>query len=313
MSGEGRAPLCHIMSLFVLALLLALGTARGATVTDSEGRTLVFDRPFTRIVSLYPAHTENLLRLGLDREIVACSPADRALPDRPRVQFQDDPERILALKPDLVLIRPMISRGYPNLVRILEQHRVRVVSLQPTTADELFAYWQALGALTGHEAEAQRMIVDFGTVLARITAELRPIPAEGRKRVYFESIHRQMKTFAPGSMALFVLESAGGVNVAADAARMRETNIAAYGKERILARADEIDVYLAQRGRMNPVQVEDITGEPGFGVIRAVRENQVFLVDEELVSRPTPDLLDGIVQVRALLYPELFAGSTPKN
>ena len=313
MSAPGRVMLCRIVPLFVLVVLLALGTARGATVTDSERRSLVFDRPFTRIVSLYPAHTENLLRLGLDREIVACSPADRALPDRPRVQFQDDPERILALKPDLVLIRPMISRGYPNLVRILEQHGVRVVSLQPTTADELFAYWQALGTLTGREAEAQRMIADFGRSLARITAELRPIPAEGRKRVYFESIHRQMKTFAPGSMALFVLESAGGVNVAADAARMRETNIAAYGKERIIARADEIDVYLAQRGRMNPVRVEDITGEPGFAVIRAVREHQVFLVDEELVSRPTPDLLDGIVRVRALLYPELFAAGTTNN
>ena len=312
MSAPARAMLCRIVPLFAL-VLLALGTASGATVTDSERRTLVFDRPFTRIVSLYPAHTENLLHLGLDREIVACSPADRELPDRPRVQFQDDPERILALKPDLVLIRPMISRGYPNLVRILEQHRVRVVSLQPTTADELFAYWQDLGALTGREAEAQRMIADFGRSLARITAELRPIPAEGRKRVYFESIHRQMKTFAPGSMALFVLESAGGVNVAADAARMRETNIAAYGKERIIARADEIDVYLAQRGRMNPVRVEDITGEPGFAVIRAVREHQVFLVDEELVSRPTPDLLDGIVRVRALLYPELFAAGTTNN
>ena len=313
MSAPGRAMLCRIVPLFVLVLLLSLTTARGATVTDSEGRTLVFDRPFTRIVSLYPAHTENLLRLGLDGEIVACSPGDHQLTDRPRVQFQDDPERILALKPDLVLIRPMISRGYPNLVRILEQHRVRVVSLQPTTADELFAYWQDLGALTGREAEAQRMIADFGRSLARITAELRPIPAEGRKRVYFESIHRQMKTFAPGSMALFVLESAGGVNVAADAARMRETNIAAYGKERIIARADEIDVYLAQRGRMNPVRVEDITGEPGFAVIRAVREHQVFLVDEELVSRPTPDLLDGIVRVRALLYPELFAAGTTNN
>ena len=312
MSGQGRAPLCRIVPLFVLVLLLSLSTARAATISDSERRTLVFDRPFTRIVSLYPAHTANLLRLGLDREIVACSPADQ-LTDRPRVQFQDDPERILALKPDLVLIRPMISRGYPNLVRILEQHRVRVVSLQPTRADELFAYWQALGTLTGREPEAQAMIADFTRGLARITAELRSIPPERRKRVYFESIHRQMKTFAPGSMALFVLESAGGINVAADAARMRETNIAAYAKERILARADEIDVYLAQRGRMNPVRVEDITGEPGFGVIRAVRENQVFLVDEELVSRPTPDLLDGIVQVRALLYPELFAGSTPKN
>ena len=312
MSGKGRAPLGRIVPLFALVLLLALGTARAATISDSERRTLVFDRPFTRIVSLYPAHTANLLRLGLDREIVACSPADQ-LTDRPRVQFQDDPERILALKPDLVLIRPMISRGYPNLVRILEQHRVRVVSLQPTRADELFAYWQALGTLTGREREAQAMIADFTRGLARITAELRSIPPERRKRVYFESIHRQMKTFAPGSMALFVLESAGGINVAADAARMRETNIAAYAKERILARADEIDVYLAQRGRMNPVRVEDITGEPGFAVIRAVRENQVFLVDEELVSRPTPDLLDGIVQVRALLYPELFAGSTTKT
>ena len=309
MSGQGRAPLCRIVPLFALVLLLALGTARAATISDSERRTLVFDRPFTRIVSLYPAHTANLLRLGLDRKIVACSPADQ-LTDRPRVQFQDDPERILALKPDLVLIRPMISRGYPNLVRILEQHRVRVVSLQPTRADELFAYWQALGTLTGREREAQAMIADFTRGLARISAELRSIPPERRKRVYFESIHRQMKTFAPGSMALFVLESAGGINVAADAARMRETNIAAYAKERILARADEIDVYLAQRGRMNPVRVEDITGEPGFGVIRAVRENQVFLVDEELVSRPTPDLLDGIVQVRALLYPELFAAGS---
>ena len=310
MSGKGRAPLGRIVPLFALVLLLALSTARAATISDSERRTLVFDRPFTRIVSLYPAHTENLLHLGLDREIVACSPADRELTDRPRVQFQDDPERILALRPDLVLIRPMISRGYPNLVRILEQHGVRVVSLQPTTADELFAYWQALGTLTGREAQAQAMIADFGRGLARISDDLRSIPPERRKRVYFESIHRQMKTFAPGSMALFVLESAGGINVAADAARMRETNIAAYSRERILARADEIDVYLAQRGRMNPVRVEDITGEPGFGVIRAVREGQVFLVDEELVSRPTPDLLDGIVQVRALLYPELFAAGS---
>ena len=207
----------------------------------------------------------------------------------------------------------MISRGYPNLVRILEQYGVRVVSLQPTTADELFAYWQALGTLTGREAQAQAMIADFGRGLARISDDLRSIPSERRKRVYFESIHRQMKTFAPGSMALFVLGWAGGINVAADAARMRETNIAAYSRERILARADEIDVYLAQRGRMNPVRVEDITGEPGFAVIRAVREHQVFLVDEELVSRPTPDLLDGIVRVRALLYPELFAAGTTNN
>ncbi|WP_028317177.1 ABC transporter substrate-binding protein [Desulfobulbus elongatus] len=291
--------------LFVPCLVLLFATlAVAASIVDSEQRTLVFAQPFKRIISLYPAHTANLLELGLNREIIACGPSDTRLPGRPVVQFQDDPERLLALKPDLVLIRPMISRGYPNLVRILEKNNVRVVSLQPTDASELFAYWEALGTLTGREQQAKAMVDTFNEKLAEITAPLHKIPPEKRKRVYFEAIHRQMKTFAPSSIAMFVLESAGGVNIAIDAERMRETNIAAYGKERILAKADQIDLYLAQNGRMNPVSVDDIVREPGFGVIKAVRDNQVFLVDEEMVSRPTMGLLDGIGFVRSLLYPD---------
>lgn len=291
--------------LIMPGLVLVLASLANATsIVDSERRTLVFSQPFKRIVSLYPAHTTNLLELGLKKEIVACGPSDNQLPHLPRVQFQDDPERILALKPDLVLIRPMISRGYPNLVRILEKNNVRVVSLQPTDVSELFAYWQTLGKLTGREQQAKAMVETFNKRLAKITEPLAKIPAEKRKRVYFEAIHRQMKTFAPTSIAVFVLESAGGVNIAADADRMRETNIAAYGKERILAKAEQIDLYLAQSGRMNPVSVDDIVKEPGFGVIKAVREGQVFLVDEEMVSRPTLGLLDGIGFVRSLLYPD---------
>lgn len=296
----------RILTLFsTLCLVLLLTTfASAASITDSENRTIVFDRPFQRIISLYPAHTINLLELGLDKEIVACSPGDRQLPGRPVVRFQDDPERLLALKPDLVLIRPMISRGYPNLVRILEQNNIRVISLQPTEASELFTYWEDLGKLTGREQQANAMVATFGKRLAAITDSLRVIPQERRKRVYFEAMHEQMKTFAPASMAMFVLESAGGVNVAPDADRMRETNIAAYGKERILAKAATIDLYLAQSGRMNPISVDDILREPGFSVIKAVREGQVFLVSEEMVSRPTLELLDGIAFVKSLLYPD---------
>lgn len=290
---------------FSLCLLVVLANISfAASITDSENRTLNFSQPFTRIISLYPAHTTNLMELGLDKEIIACGQGDSQLPGRPTVRFQDDPERLLALKPDLVLIRPMISRGYPNLVRILEQNKVRVVSLQPTEADELFQYWQDLGKLTGREEQARTMVATFNKRLATMKAALDGIPQEKRKRVYFEAMHEQMKTFAPTSMAIFVLESAGGINVAADADRMRETNIAAYGKERILAKAGQIDLYLAQSGRMNPVSVEDIVQEPGFAVIKAIRERQVFLVAEDMVSRPTMGLLDGIAFVRSLLYPD---------
>lgn len=274
------------------------------SITDSEMRTLVFSQPFQRIISLYPAHTTNLLDLGLREEIIAIGPSDNQLPDRPQVQFQDDPERLLALKPDLVLIRPMISRGYPHLVRALERNNVRVVSLQPTAAPELFSYWETLGKLTGREEEAKTMIRTFSLRLAELTADVQQLPREQRKRVYFESIHRQMKTFAPTSMAMFVLEAAGGVNIASDALQMRESNIAAYGTERLLAKAEEIDLYLAQYGRMNPVSVDEIMRKPGFQVIKAVRQRQVFLVAEEMVSRPTMGLLDGIAFVKSLLYPD---------
>jgi iron complex transport system substrate-binding protein len=48
---------------------------------------------------------------------------------------------------------------------------------------------------------------------------------------------------------------------------VRNTNIAAYGKERILSKASEIEVLLAQKGVMNRVTVELIKQEPGFQVI----------------------------------------------
>ena len=293
-----------VLTLIPCLLLLFATLSSAVTIADSEKKVLVFTKPFQRIISLYPAHTTNLLELGLKKEIIACGPSDTQLPKLPRIQFKDDPERILALKPDLVLIRPMISRSYPNLVRILEKNNVRVVSLQPTQANELFTYWETLGKLTGRDQQAKGMVETFGKKLAQITGDLKGMPVEKRKRVYFEAIHDQMKTFAPASIAMFVLESAGGVNIATDADRMRETNIAAYGKERILAKADQIDLYLAQNGRMNPVSVEDIVREPGFTVIKAVRNRQIFLVDEEMVSRPTMELLSGIAFVRSLLYPD---------
>ena len=52
------------------------------------------------------------------------------------------------------------------------------------------------------------------------------------------------------------------------------------------------------------VSVEEIRAEPGFETIRAVQEGRVYLVDEKLVSRPTPALLEGMKTLRRLLYPE---------
>lgn len=106
-------------------------------------------------------------------------------------------------------------------------------------------------------------------------------------------------------MAAYVLEHAGAVNLAAQAQPVAGTNIAQFGLERLVGMGEQVDVYLAQVGPMNPVSLEELRATPGFGALKAVREDQVFLVDETLVSRPTPRLAQGVRLVAGLLYPEL--------
>ena len=109
-------------------------------------------------------------------------------------------------------------------------------------------------------------------------------------------------------MAAAVLKMAGGLNAASDAPQVRRTNIAYYGKERILSRATDIDVYLAQSGEMNRPSISLIKNEAGYQVIKAVYQNQIYIVDERIVSRPTYRLLEGIAQIGKILYPEVFDG-----
>jgi len=297
-----------LLMLFLAGCLLAAVSPAAAAVrfVDDSGRGIVVERPFRRIISLYAAHTENLFSLGLGPEIIGVSPHEDHPPaarGKPVFRAGDDPERFLAARPDLVLIRPMIFRGHRALVETLKRAGVCVVSLQPRTVNQMYRYWHLLGLLTGRREEAAAMERRFQGELARVRALSAGIPREKRPRVFFESIHRRMKTFSPASMAVFVLEAAGGVNLATDARPVRGSNIAAYGKERILALAQRMDVYLAQVGAMNHVTVEQILHEPGFQAIRAVRLGRVYLVDEHIVSRPTLRLVQGMGRIHALLYP----------
>jgi iron complex transport system substrate-binding protein len=282
-----------------------------STIVDQAGRTIVVNTPFRRVISLYGAHTENLFALGLTEEIIGVSPHEDFPPQaagKPVFSYHDDPEKFIAAQPDLVLVRPMIDRGYPKFISMLEQAGATIVSLQPATVAEMYTYWEILGILTGKRDQALGMISRFQHTVSALkkVADARP----DKQRVYFEAVHGKMKTFTPDSMAVFALETAGGINIAADAEAVRNTNIAYYGKERILSHAEEIDVYLAQYGAMNRPTVAMIRNETGFRIIKAVRQNKIFIIEEQLVSRPTMRLLEGIRRIGRILYPDDFDTKT---
>ncbi|MCP4024044.1 MAG: ABC transporter substrate-binding protein [Desulfobacteraceae bacterium] len=304
-----KASLKKLLTAFVFCFVFLWGTGPclGARIQDKKSRIIDFEKPFSRIISLYGAHTENLFHMELDQEIIGVSVND-AFPEKAntkeRFSYHDDAEKFLGKKPDLVLIRPMIDNGYPKFINSLEKFGITVVSLQPSNIQEMYEYWKNLGLLTGKTKAANEMIASFKDSIKEIRALTAPI--QPKKQVYFQAIHKRMKTFTPTSMPIFALETAGGINIASDAKASRNTNIAIYGKEQILAKANQIDVFLAQKGVMNAVHLGQIKMEPGFKIIKAVKNNQVYLIDENIVSRPVPRLLQGVLQIGKLLYPDVF-------
>ena len=256
---------------------------------------------------MYGAHTENLFHMAPDQHIIGVSINDTRpsqVHNKPKFSYHDGPEKFIAFQPDLVLIRPMIDNGYANLIKRLEQAGIVVISLQPSDIEEMFGYWKTLGMLTGSDEKADRMISEFKTKINKIRSITQSISP--KKRVYFEAIHQRMKTFTDGAMPMFALKTAGGINIATDARASRNTNIAIYGKERILSKASQIDVFLAQRGVMNNITVDHIKNEPGFHIIKAVKEDQVYLIEENIISRPVPALYEGILAIGQVLYPDIF-------
>ncbi len=265
-------------------------------------------KTFSRIISLYGAHTENLVFMGAKNKLVGVSRGDDKALGLPVFDPKSGAENFLAARPDLVLMRPMHERAYKGLVSQLEQSGVTVLALQPCSPQQMFSYWLALGALSGQRTQAENMINEFKAKLTALQNGRIPQDMAKRKRVYFESMHDKVKTFSPDSIAIYVLESAGGVNIATDAASVQGSNIAAYNKERVFLHADEIDFFLAQQGKMNDITEDQIRKD--FALLPAIKEGRILILDEEKVSRPTPRLLESISLLLDRFYGQL--GNTKK-
>ena len=265
-------------------------------------RCVAGDAVHPRIISLYAAHTEVLLRLGARESIIGVSQQESY--NGPEAEgwhpetfsFRDDVEKFLAAKPDIVLARPQHVAGGKHMAEALERAGIRVLAIQVVDASELYGYWRTLAAMVGKEDEAEAMITDFDREIARYRA------ASSRRKdqpgVFVESIHREVKTFTPESIPVWLVGLAGGRNIAADArAATPGVIIADYGPERLLAKAGEIELFLSQQGAMNRTPLEAIMKRDIYQPLAAFKTGKVFKMPEAILARPTPSLLEGLAMI----------------
>lgn len=292
--------------LFLMALLFALAAWSPASPAQAAGKAK--DPKKVRVISLYAGHTEILLRLGARDNLVGISgqetydgPETEGWKRPPVFSIRDDVEKFLAAKPDVILVRPMHVAAGSRLVETLGGARVNVYSAQVTKAADLYQYWRNLAALVGREAEAEAMIADFDSRIAAYHQAAEGRPANEKPGVFLEAIHEQVKTFTPDSIPIWLVELAGGRNVADDAKPQAPGLIIAdYGPERLLAKAGQVDLFIAQDGPMNQTPLARIKKRNIYQPLRAFKTGQVYKISEDLLARPTPSLLEGVAELAKL-------------
>jgi iron complex transport system substrate-binding protein len=283
-------------------------TAGGViSVTDDEGNTISFDKPFTRIIPLYSAHTENLFALGAEMSVIGGhSTCDYppAAKDLPVFEYSGDPEYMIAAGPDLVLIRPFIRRHNPAYIEALEKAGIPVVSLYPQTFAGFDWYIQRLALLSG--ADAEQKLNEFHAELQNIKDAASLI--QNRLTVFFETTERETRTASPESLPALAIEISGGVNIALDTKPVNPfSSIAPYGAEKLLSHAENIDAYIVQTGAMNPANsIDALSKRAGFSAIKAIRGGNVLFIDEKIVSSPVFRYLQGVKTIAHFLYPDEF-------
>jgi iron complex transport system substrate-binding protein len=166
------------------AMIPATTTAAAIDLVDDRGRTVRLAAPARRIISLLPSSTETVCALGGCDRLVGVDRFSNWPPQLerlPRLGGLEDAqvERIVALKPDLVL-----ATSSARVLERLDALRIPALALEPKTLDDLRRVLDAVATALGDPAAGE---AEWRRLSARIDAAARRVPASMRgQRAYFE-------------------------------------------------------------------------------------------------------------------------------
>ncbi|MDT8320813.1 MAG: cobalamin-binding protein [Xanthomonadales bacterium] len=257
------------------------------------------DRYPKRIICMTEETTETLYLLGEEDRIAGISGftvrPPQARREKPKVSAFTSAkiDRILALKPDLVL-------GFSDLQADIAAELIRcgveVHVFNHRSVEEILNMMVQLGALVGATDRVLAWVNDWEQHAAKLRAGLPP--AAERPLVYFEEWDDPIITGIQWVSEL--IELAGGRECFPEHARE------ALGKNRILADPQEVvrrapDIIIGSwcGKKFRPERVAE---RPGWETIPAVRDGQLFEIKSALILQPGPAALtDGLEALRVII------------
>jgi len=303
---------------FFLALLLVLGflwgcspatqrtTASPMEITDQLGRTVKLDKVPQRIISLAPSNTEVLFALGLADRIVAVTDYCDYPPEakqKPKIGGFSNPniESIIALSPDLILAASIHEKG---VIPQLEEKELTVFALTPKTMDEIQQAITLVGSITGKEKEAAALVDDMKKRIKAITDKTSGLTALRRPRAMYLVWHDPLMTAGAKTLQDELIAKAGGLNIAQGL-----TDYAKISLEAVIQADPEVMIAGVGHGSGEDLTFQFLNTESRLKDTAARRNNRVFGVDANQVSRPGPRAVAALEELAKFIHPELFPGA----
>jgi iron complex transport system substrate-binding protein len=247
-----------------------------------------------------------LFAIGAGPQVIAVSSFDEFPPQvksLPRVGALLDPdmERILALRPDLVL-----SYGSQTDVQAqLSRANIRVFSYRHAGLNGIFTTLKDLGAAVGRPADADRLARDIRGGLDAIQARVRRRPKPKTLLVFERDPAALLIVYVSGGVGFLhdMLGIAGGVNVFADVAR----ESVQPSVETMLARAPEVILEVRATGLLAAADVAQAKRVWGaLASVPAVKEGRIEVLTGEHLVVPGPRVVQGTEAFARALHPEAF-------
>ncbi|KPU27083.1 ABC transporter substrate-binding protein [Caloranaerobacter sp. TR13] len=274
------------------------GTIYPLEVEDDFGNKVTIENEPKRIVSLAPSHTEILFAIGLGERVVGVSnycdyPEEAKNKEKVGDSFNVNVEKIIELSPDLVI---QYGQGKEEVNKRLKEAGIKVLSYEPESIDDVINLIDELGKITNSGRAAKMTIVDMMTkrdfVLSRVAGKK-------KVKVFYEVWDQPLMAAGPGSFIDELINLAGGENIAKDA----QGKYPQFDLEQLIERNP--DVYLTAKDREDKT-VDSIKARIGYENINAIKNDRVYILDPNIISRPGPRIVDGLELIARKIHPEAF-------
>ena len=258
-----------------------------------------------KLISICPSNTELVGYLGLTSSLIAVdnySDWPEEVSSLPRLgsDLNIDLDMVEALKPDLVLA----SLSVPGMERNIEELEKRkipyVIVPNPKTLTEVGESLLFVGEVTNTSDVAEQLYEKYNQILEKYQSLSQQV--QNPKTLYWEWWAKPIYTPGATNWITEISKLAGGRNVFDD---RPEASVQTDWEEIKRRNPDVICVIWVGVQKEN-VKAKVILKRPEADQMEAIKNNQLYILEEPLFCRPSPRLLLGLNKIASILHPTIY-------